>query len=61
MLQQLKLATGDENIRRRVVRSAAEEAEQTTASLSDLEISEATTVLAAAEEEDVTTEWSPAR
>lgn len=60
MLQQLKLATGDENIRRRVVRSAAEEAEHTTASLSDLEISEATTVLAA-EEEDVTTEWSPAR
>ena len=61
-MQQLKLATGDENIRRRVVRSAAEEeAEQTTASLSDLEISEATTVLATAEEEDVTTEWSPAR
>ena len=71
----MKLATGDENIRRRIVRSAEhdEEPEITTFD-SRMEISEATTILTTDTEEEhidleeeeveeagVTTEWSPAR
>ena len=75
--QQLKLATGDENIRRRIVRSADQEDEETEITTFDsrMEISEATTILTtnaeeehlnleeeeAMEEAGVTTEWSPAR
>ena len=73
--QQLKLATGDENIRRRIVRSADQEDEETEITTFDsrMEISEATTILTTNAEEEhlnleeeeeeagVTTEWSPAR
>lgn len=75
-IRQLKLATGDENIRRRIVRSADQEDDmEVTTFDSRMEISEATTILTTDTEEEhihledeeveeeagVTTEWSPAR
>ena len=70
------MATGDENIRRRIVRSADQEDDiEVTTFDSRMEISEATTILTTDTEEEhidledeeveeeagVTTEWSPAR
>ena len=77
LFQQLKLATGDEDIRRRIVRSAEEDDVETSTFDSRMEISEATTILTTETDEEneeleeleeeeeagagVTTEWSPAR
>jgi len=63
-IRQVKLATGDENIKRRIVRSAEE-----TTSFPSLEIADNTTPLATDDDNDdvdsddmiVTTEWSPTR
>ena len=59
MFQQLKLATGDENIKRRLTRSADVEA----TTFDSLEIADETTLGLDDEEEEIvsTTEWSPAR
>ena len=75
LFQQLKLATGDDSIRRRIVRSADDDEAEITTFDSRMEISEATTILTTDTEEEhidleeeeveeeagVTTEWSPAR
>ena len=60
--QQVKLATGDENIKRRIVRSAEE-----TTTFSSLEIADNTTPLGSDDDNDdvdsddmsITTEWAP--
>ena len=62
----MKLATGDENIKRRIVRSAEE-----TTTFSSLEIADNTTPLDTEDDNDddvdsddmtiITTEWSPTR
>lgn len=62
--QQVKLATGDENIKRRIVRSAGE-----TTTFSSLEMADYTTPLNTDDDNDdvdsddmsITTEWSPTR
>ena len=62
--QQVKLATGDENIKRRIVRSAEE-----TTTFSSLELADNTTPLTTEDDNDdvasddmiLTTEWSPTR
>ena len=62
--QQVKLATGDENIKRRIVRSAGE-----TTTFSSLEIADNTTPLGSDDDNDdvdsddmsITTEWAPTR
>ena len=62
--QQVKLATGDENIKRRIVRSAEE-----TTTFSSLELADNTTPLPTEDDNDdvasddmiLTTEWSPTR
>ena len=64
--QQLKLATGDENIKRRLVRRNAD---METTTMFTLEIADDTTITSDETEDDVddndeqiiTTEWSPAR
>ena len=60
----MKLATGDENIKRRIVRSAEE-----TTTFSSLELADNTTPLNTEDDNDdvdsddmiITTEWSPTR
>ena len=62
--QQVKLATGDENIKRRIVRSAGD------TTFSSLELADNTTPLSEDDDDDndevdhdnmITTEWSPTR